>query len=223
MDVFKTGKMTLQWTVVAFILYGEIIITLLLLLPWIRPGVWRRIFNSRLVQSLNHFTNVAQYSTIVVLLLLFIDAIREVRKYSDIDTSMEIRRVAETDATVHMRLFRAQRNLYISGFTLLLFLVIARIVRLILRSAHLAASAEASLRQAENASKTAKRLMEAEGPDTVVGELTSQMEDLQKKLKHAEADRDAMKEQAENLQKEYNRVSDELHAKIGQPTDKKDD
>lgn len=136
---------------------------------------------------------------------------------------MEIRRVAETDATVHMRLFRAQRNLYISGFTLLLFLVIARIVRLILRSAHLAASAEASLRQAENANKTAERLMEAEGPDTIVAELRTQMKDLQSKLKTAEADRDTMKEQAENLQREYNRVSDELHSKIGEPTDKKED
>ena len=39
MDFFKTGKMTLQWTVVAFILYGEIAVTLLLLLPWIRPAM----------------------------------------------------------------------------------------------------------------------------------------------------------------------------------------
>uniref|UniRef100_A0AC34R065 Endoplasmic reticulum transmembrane protein n=1 Tax=Panagrolaimus sp. JU765 TaxID=591449 RepID=A0AC34R065_9BILA len=220
---FKTESMTLQWTVVAGILYGEIILTLLLLLPWIRPGMWRTIFNSRLVQSVAHFTTAAQYSTIVVLLLLFIDAVREVRKYTDVDTSLETRRIAETDATLHMRLFRAQRNLYISGFALLLFLVISRIVSLLLRSAYLSASHEAALRQAESANKTAKRLMESEGTEGAVGELKKELEETKERLMKAEKDRDTMKAQAENLQKEYNRVSDELNKSIGAGGDKKTD
>lgn len=121
-----------------------------------------------------------------------------------------------------MRLFRAQRNLYISGFALLLFLVISRIVSLILRSAYLSSSHEAALRQAENASKTAGALMK-EGPDGAVKELNKQVEELKEKLKKTETDRDVMKEQAENLQAEYNRLSDELHEKIGAGGDKKSD
>ncbi len=51
------------------------------------------------------------------------DAIREVRKYSVADTMMEgSLHTANADAVIHMRLFRAQRNLYISGFALFLWL-----------------------------------------------------------------------------------------------------
>lgn len=184
---------------------------------------WRRIFNNRLIQSVAQFTSVAQYSTIVVLLLLFVDAVREVRKYSNVDPALEVRHLAETDATLHMRLFRAQRNLYISGFALLLFLVINRIISLLLRSAYLSASHEAALRQAENANKTAKRLMESEGSEGAVGELKDENEKLKKKLAQAEKDRDAMKSQAENLQKEYTRVCDELNKSVDAHGDKKDD
>jgi B-cell receptor-associated protein 31 len=51
------------------------------------------------------------------------DAIREVRKYHTADLSMEVTmHTANSDAVIHMRLFRAQRNLYISGFALFLWL-----------------------------------------------------------------------------------------------------
>lgn len=42
---------------------------------------------------------------------------------------------------------------------------------------------------------------------------TKEAEDLKKKLRKAEQDRDAMKKQAENLQDEYERVSDLLNKK----------
>ncbi|RCN34317.1 hypothetical protein ANCCAN_19836 [Ancylostoma caninum] len=52
------------------------------------------------------------------------DAVREVNKYSHVEITMEssVRHAADADAVIHMRLFRAQRNFYISGFALLLFL-----------------------------------------------------------------------------------------------------
>lgn len=51
------------------------------------------------------------------------DAVRETGKYSHADAALETaRHAADADAVLHMRLFRAQRNLYISGFALLLFL-----------------------------------------------------------------------------------------------------
>ena len=58
-------------------------------------------------------------------MLLCLDALREASKYSSADNAIDNpnRRVtADADAVIHMRLFRAQRNLYISGFALLLFL-----------------------------------------------------------------------------------------------------
>lgn len=47
-----------------------------------------------------------------------IDAIREMRKYSSEDYDLNANPKAEMQA--HMKLFRAQRNFYISGFALLL-------------------------------------------------------------------------------------------------------
>lgn len=34
------GEMTLQWSIIAAVLYVEIAVTFILLLPWIRPSLW---------------------------------------------------------------------------------------------------------------------------------------------------------------------------------------
>lgn len=58
-----------------------------------------------------------------------------------------------------MRLFRAQRNFYISGFAIFLSLVIRRLVILISNQATLLAQCEASMRQAQSASTAARTLL----------------------------------------------------------------
>lgn len=58
-----------------------------------------------------------------------------------------------------MRLFRAQRNFYISGFSIFLTLVIRRLVILISAQAQLLAQSEASMRQAQSASSAARSLL----------------------------------------------------------------
>lgn len=62
-----------------------------------------------------------------------------------------------------MRLFRAQRNFYISGFSLFLSLVIRRLVILISNQANLQAQSEASMRQAQSATTAAKSLLAQKG------------------------------------------------------------
>lgn len=62
-----------------------------------------------------------------------------------------------------MRLFRAQRNFYISGFALFLALVIRRLVILISAQANLQAQSEASMRQAQSATTAAKSLLAQKG------------------------------------------------------------
>lgn len=204
--------MTLQWTVIAFILYAEIAALLILLLPWIRPTMWKKVFNSRLVHRLKAFSNVYAYAFIFVLLLLFVDATREVRKYSHIDMSKEIPARADADAVIHMRLFRAQRNLYISGFSLLLALVIRRIVTLLARCAYLELAAEAAMKQAEGAGKAAQSIIDkGDGKENdSEKKLRDEVSELRSKIKKTEADRDSMKAQAENLQEEYERVTEQL-------------
>ncbi|KAI6206001.1 hypothetical protein M3Y94_00856300 [Aphelenchoides besseyi] len=221
----KLGStMTLQWTVIALILYVEIAVLLALLFPWIRAHHWKKLFNSRIIHAISRFTTIYQYAIIAVLLLLFLDAVREVRKYSEADIALEHRRALESDSIVHMRLFRAQRNLYISGFALLLFLVISRIVSLISRIANLQSATDAAIRQAEGASRAAKTLLESDDGVEVLKKATEETEKLKKDLRTAEADRDAMKKQTEHLQEEYDRVCTLLgKAERKAGGDKKDD
>lgn len=64
-----------------------------------------------------------------------------------------------------MRLFRAQRNFYISGFAIFLTLVIKRLVSLITAQAQLLAQSEASLKQAQSATTAARSLMSQQTDD----------------------------------------------------------
>ncbi|KAL6738035.1 hypothetical protein Aduo_011629 [Ancylostoma duodenale] len=218
------GEMTLQWSIIAFVLYVEIALTFILLLPWIRPSLWSKLFKSRLITSLSAHAQIYSYAGAFVLFILFADAVREVNKYSHVEITMEssVRHAADADAVIHMRLFRAQRNFYISGFALLLFLVIKRIMGLISRGAQLEAASEAAMRQAESASKAAKTLMNA-GGEGEVAELNRKIEELGKELKKTQVDRDTLRKQAESLQEEYNRVSDLLVQYESGDHNKKDD
>lgn len=129
-----------------------------------------------------------------------------------------------------MRLFRAQRNFYISGFALFLSLVIRRLVLLISTQATLLAQSEAAMRQAESATTTARSLLSQKGEtaqndsneahDMVVSDLKSQIAELTNKnseyeteLKREKKDKEALKSQAESLAKEYDRLTEE-HAKF---------
>ncbi|WKY05194.1 hypothetical protein Q1695_005873 [Nippostrongylus brasiliensis] len=217
--------MTLQWSIIAAVLYVEIAVTFILLLPWIRPSLWSKLFKSRLVASLSAHAQIYSYAGAFVLFILFADAVREVNKYSHIEAGMEssVRHAADADAVIHMRLFRAQRNFYISGFALLLFLVIKRIMGLLSRSAQLEAASEAAMRQAESASKAAKTLMNA-GGEGEIADLNRKIEELGAELKKTQVDRDTLRKQAESLQSEYSRVSDLLvEYEGGDRVNKKDD
>ncbi|XP_048358113.1 tRNA-dihydrouridine(20a/20b) synthase [NAD(P)+]-like isoform X2 [Sphaerodactylus townsendi] len=131
-DDLSKAKMTFQWTAVAAFLYAEIAILLLLCFPYISPLRWQKIFMFSLWSKIANYWNKAFLAIIVLLIVLFFDAVREVRKYSNIHIS-EKSTQATGSAYDHfqMKLFRSQRNLYISGFSLFLWLVLRRIISLI--------------------------------------------------------------------------------------------
>lgn len=58
----------------------------------------------------------------LVTVFLFLDAVREVRKYSSKDLGRDAKLLPNMHDHMHMKLFRAQRNLYISGFAVFLWL-----------------------------------------------------------------------------------------------------
>jgi len=214
--------MTLQWTLIAVFLYIEIAFLLLLMLPWIRPPTWQKIFKSRLLKAIEAYSHIYWYSFGGILVLLFFDAIREVRKYGTSEMSLEDKfATPNADMMIHMRLFRAQRNLYIAGFAVFLYLVCRRMVQMISREAQLMASAEAAMKQAQGASTAAQSLLKDatkkksgdKDDDTESAEfkeLKKNFDALKKELSKAESDRDAMKEQSEGVKREYDRLLKEM-------------
>uniref|UniRef100_A0A670KIL8 Endoplasmic reticulum transmembrane protein n=1 Tax=Podarcis muralis TaxID=64176 RepID=A0A670KIL8_PODMU len=188
--------MSLQWAAVATFLYAEVLLVFLLCIPFISATRWQKIFKSRLVKIVLAYGNTFFVVLIVILVLLFLDAIREIRKYDDVTEKVNLQTNPGAVEHYHMKLFRAQRNLYIAGFSLLMSFLLRRLVTLISQHATILASNEAFKKQAEGASDAAKKYMEEND-----------------KLKKAENEALAMRKQAEGLTKEYDRLMHE-HTKL---------
>lgn len=208
--------MSLQWTIIAGFLYAEIAFVLLLTLPIASPGRWQRFFRSKFLAYISNQASIYFVILIGVLVLCLLDAIREMQKYSNITPSEHAHLDAEMQG--NMRLFRAQRNFYISGFALFLLVVIRRLVTLICELAGLLAQSEANFRQAQSATAAARSLLAKQGVDDdstkkEVEELKSQLTELEKELSKEKKDKEALKSQAESLNKEYDRLAEE-HSKL---------
>uniref|UniRef100_A0A8D8NBX3 Endoplasmic reticulum transmembrane protein n=1 Tax=Culex pipiens TaxID=7175 RepID=A0A8D8NBX3_CULPI len=213
--------MSLVWSLIASFLYVEIFIVLMLVLPVASPQRWQRFFKSRFLAMLSRQAQTYFYLLLFVLVLFLLEAIREMRKYSH---------NAEPTAEQHlnvgmqhsMRLFRAQRNFYISGFAIFLCMVIRRLVSLITTQAQLLAQSEASMKQAQSATAAARSLMtqqkdaedkpkpSAPSADEVkVDELKQRIAELEGELNRERKDKEAMKSQSESLNREYDRLTEE--------------
>lgn len=220
--------MSLQWTLIASFLYVEIFIVLLLVLPVASPTRWQKFFRSRFLQSLSNQASVYFLVLLAILVLFLLDAIREMKKYSSNEHADHAHLDAEMQG--NMRLFRAQRNFYISGFALFLSLVIRRLVILISTQATLLAQSEAAMRQAQSATTTARSLLSQKGEtaendtneahDKIISalklqlsELASKNSDIENELKREKKDKEALKSQADSLAKEYDRLTEE-HSKL---------
>ncbi|XP_014216811.1 B-cell receptor-associated protein 31 [Copidosoma floridanum] len=218
--------MSLQWTLIATFLYAEIAVVLLLVLPIASPQRWHRLFKSRFLQSLGQQASIYFLVLLAILVLFLLDAIREMRKYSNTEVSDHAHAHLDAEMQGNMRLFRAQRNFYISGFALFLSLVIRRLVILISAQATLLAESEALMKQAQSATTTARNLLQKSGEnaqndsneihDKVVKELKTKLKDSEAKISELEneltkekKDKTAVKSQADSLAKEYDRLNEE--------------
>jgi len=206
--------MSLHWTLIAGFLYAEIGALLLLLVPFISPRTWNKLFKSKILKGIENQFIYYFYVLVTILILFFLDAIREMRKYSEeqfeeghnhgsahLDMQMQ----------THMRLFRAQRNFYISGFALFLSLVIRRMVGLLAGNATLEVEREAAMKQAQSASRAAEAMMSG-GNASDSGDakdLAAKLANAEKELSKALKDVDSMKTQSENLTNEYDRLLEE--------------
>nr|QBH73429.1 bcr-associated protein [Eurycantha calcarata] len=226
--------MSLQWTLIATFLYAEIAFVLLLVLPVASPQRWQKFFKSRFLHSLSNQASIYFFMLLAILVLFFLDAIREMKKYSSSEVEAAHAHL-DAEMQVNMRLFRAQRNFYISGFALFLALVIRRLVLLISTQASLLAESEAAIRQAKSATTAARSLMAQtqtstaqnttnEAHDREVTELKEKFSKAEKELQVEKRDKEAIKQQAEAVSAEYDRLLAEyskLQAKVEGGDEKK--
>jgi len=214
--------MSIQWTLIAGFLYTEIAIVLLLVLPVASARRWNAIFKSRFLQALQRQAGMYFLILLGILVLFLLDAIREMRKYSNMEEGEHGHAHLDREMQGSMRLFRAQRNFYISGFSLFLALVIRRLVILISSQAALLAQSQASMAQAQSASQAAKSLLAQtaqsgesqqnesnEAHDKEIQELNKKIADLREELSLEKKDKQAVKSQADNLAREYDRLAEE--------------
>ncbi|XP_037906451.1 B-cell receptor-associated protein 31 [Hermetia illucens] len=210
--------MSLVWTLIATFLYAEIGVVLLLVLPVASPSRWQQFFRSRFLAMLGRQAHAYFFLLLGVLVLFLLEAIREMRKYSQTDPGAETHLNVEMQHS--MRLFRAQRNFYISGFAIFLSLVIRRLVTLISTQATLLAQAVASMKQAQSATTAARSLFEQKGKSSgaeevkseaaeEIKELKDKVVELTSELNKEKKDKEAIKSQAESLNREYDRLTEE--------------
>ncbi|XP_047659848.1 tRNA-dihydrouridine(20a/20b) synthase [NAD(P)+]-like isoform X2 [Tachysurus fulvidraco] len=220
-------EMTLQWTAVALFLYVEMGILLLLCLPFISAIRWQTIFNLNIWNQGSWLWKRGFLAMIIILIVLFLDAVREVRKYSGTQIHKESKLYPNVFDHVHMKLFRAQRNLYISGFALLLWLVMRRVITLISQLAEAANTKSALQVQIEDANKAAKKYMEeseqlkqashhSAGDEQTaqvneqlrkqVCQLTQELKTSAEALNRSESQAEAIKIQAAALARDYDQL-----------------
>ncbi|XP_050533558.1 B-cell receptor-associated protein 31 [Daktulosphaira vitifoliae] len=207
--------MSLQWTIIATFLYFEVGVLLLFMIPYMSAQRWNKLFRSRFYQALSAQAQWYFTFLLFVLVLFLLDSIREMRKYSNPELT-DAHQHLDHEMQANMRLFRAQRNFYISGIALFLSFVIKRFIALMTLQASLLAQSEASLKQAKSASDAAKSLMSKK--DNGDGE-SKELKKLKEELESIKADRDAIKSQAESVSKEYDRLLGE-HEKLQKTVEK---
>ncbi|NXF85109.1 BAP29 protein, partial [Eubucco bourcierii] len=209
---------------------------------------WQKIFTIPLWSKIAVFWNKMFLTIIVLLIVLFLDAIREVRKYS---AAHAIERAVNVNSSafdhIQMKLFRSQRNLYLSGFSLFLWLVLRRTITLLTQLAKGMASHAALETQVDDATEAAKKYMaENERLQEALNEKGSGKksseaadEKLKKEVEHlkaellktsnaldkAKSEVTAVKKQSEGLKKEYDNLMKEykqLQDSVNEAEDKKD-
>jgi B-cell receptor-associated protein 31 len=218
--------MSFQWTFLATFLYCELVVVFILLLPFISPLVWQSFFKSRLAKA---FTAGSKYYfnfIICIFGLLFLDSIRELRKYS----GFEVKDLStpHAEAHAHMKQFRSQRNFYIAGFALFLWFVIKRLIHLLSTCAREMADSTAARKQAEGAHRHLETLMSDDpkksDPRQIAAsgdssryidpkEHDAEIEKYKKECVKSLEDIDVLREQYDTSVREYEKLTEE-HRKL---------
>eukprot|EP00735_Rhodelphis_limneticus_P011147 TRINITY_DN4207_c0_g1::TRINITY_DN4207_c0_g1_i1::g.8012::m.8012 TRINITY_DN4207_c0_g1::TRINITY_DN4207_c0_g1_i1::g.8012 ORF type:complete len:229 (+),score=74.42,sp/O14290/YF14_SCHPO/28.28/6e-13,Bap31/PF05529.7/3.4e-34,Bap31/PF05529.7/27,bZIP_2/PF07716.10/3.3e+03,bZIP_2/PF07716.10/6.4e+02,bZIP_2/PF07716.10/0.00033,Seryl_tRNA_N/PF02403.17/4.2e+02,Seryl_tRNA_N/PF02403.17/0.00035,IncA/PF04156.9/0.0009,bZIP_1/PF00170.16/6.3e+02,bZIP_1/PF00170.16/3.1e+02,bZIP_1/PF00170.16/0.00087,TBPIP/PF07106.8/0.019,T len=146
--------MALQYEIVFGLLCAEVAICVLLCIP-MTEGLRKLVLNA--LSKIHQFPQITR-PVAIILFILFLDSIRALLKLSN------ERPDAIHEALIHLhneKLFRSQRNFYLCGFTLLLFILMERLADLLRKKIEYSNSLMALKKQAEGVSAEYKRLLAA--------------------------------------------------------------
>ncbi|KIW31077.1 uncharacterized protein PV07_02759 [Cladophialophora immunda] len=203
--------MTLYYSLVFMLLVAEMVLFLALIVP-MPFTVKRKMFNfiseSPLVAKIQYGMKI----TFIFILILFLDSVNRVYRVQvemaalskDTTGAGRAAAIGSERMEVQARKFYSQRNMYLTGFTLFLSLILNRTYGMILDVLRL----EEKVKMYEGD----KRAGGKEG-EKLSGEYRAdQIGELKKQLQKKDKELEAMKSQAQGLQKEY----DELSVKYNQ-------
>ncbi|KAI9031351.1 B-cell receptor-associated protein 31-like-domain-containing protein [Hyaloraphidium curvatum] len=219
--------MSLLYNLVFTILIGECSVLTVFLLPLplsMRKNALKFLSTNPLVQQVLYMVRIS----FIGVGLLMLDAWRVVYAESahsghDEDSMESMGKKAKAAHYApgyepHARLWRAQRNLYLTGFTLFLGIVLYRFFGTLLELQQHEDKAAAVKKQAEGARKEYDRMLdEVKKKDDKIREMLEKEETLVAQNKTFKADFEAMKRQSENLSKAYDDLST-LHNELEKKT-----
>jgi len=189
--------MTLYYQLVFMLLMVETAVFLALIVPMpvsARQRLFRFLSENPVVAKIQYGLKI----TFIFILILFVDSVNRVyRVHMELAAAKSERGGAAESlgglarSEVNARKFYSERNMYLCGFTLFLSLILNRTYVMILDELRL----RDEIKTLKGGAKGGK-----DAPEVAL---------LKKQLESAKSDLATMKKQAENLQKEYNRLGDE--------------
>ncbi|GJJ69104.1 B-cell receptor-associated protein 31 [Entomortierella parvispora] len=189
------------------LLMTEMITFIFLILPL--PFKWRRgMLNFMATSKIMGHVQYSMKIVFIFVFILFLDSLKRVmrveEKYENVHNP-----TAHTTSTLAASRFYAQRNMYLTGFTLFLSLILNRTFVLILDLLKSEERMEVIKKQAAQQSKEYERVSESEK------KLQKELKDLNDIVSsHSSVAKDLenLKKQAAQQQKEYLRMADENNA-----------
>ncbi|KAL0080738.1 B-cell receptor-associated protein 31-like-domain-containing protein [Phycomyces blakesleeanus] len=137
--------------------------------------------------------------------VLFLDTLNRLHRIES-EVSDEHKHDYNYEANLKAKRFYAQRNIYLTGFTLFLSLILERTSKLVLDMLKREEELDNAKKESAVTMKDQQRLIDLESTYTKqVNELTKEI----KELKTKELDIETLKKQVEQQSVEYNRLSDE--------------
>jgi len=180
-------------------------------LPYrVRKALFHWLSHSPIVAKIAYGLKIS----FIFIMVLFVDALQRMwRTAEEAEAAKRTQGLHDVRAETNhaAKKFYSQRNVYLTGFTLFLSLVLTRVFAIILDLIETQTAYGALKQQAANNDRP--------GDDT----LKTEIEELKKKLAAKTQDFDTLKNQAASQAVEYNRLADAYNKSSGAPTRGKKD